>query len=48
VREGVGLLDISGFSRFEVTGPNAEAWLDRLMATTLPETGPRAAGRAGP
>jgi dimethylglycine dehydrogenase len=24
---GVGLLDISGFSRFEVTGPNAEAWL---------------------
>ena len=27
-REAVGLLDISGFSRFKVTGPNAEAWLD--------------------
>jgi dimethylglycine dehydrogenase len=25
VREGVGLLDITGFSRFEVSGPNAEA-----------------------
>jgi dimethylglycine dehydrogenase len=39
VREGVGLLDISGFSRFEVSGPNAEAWLDRLMASTLPKPG---------
>ena len=39
VREGVGLLDISGFSRFEVTGPNAEAWLDRLMASRLPAPG---------
>jgi dimethylglycine dehydrogenase len=41
VREGVGLLDITAFSRFEVTGPNATAWLDRLMASKLP-----AAGRA--
>ncbi len=39
VREGVGLLDISGFSRFEVTGPNAEAWLDRIMAGRLPAPG---------
>ena len=37
VREGVGLLDISGFSRFEVTGPNAEAWLDKIMASKLPK-----------
>ncbi|MEM8632786.1 MAG: FAD-dependent oxidoreductase [Pseudomonadota bacterium] len=36
VRDGVGLLDISGFSRFEVSGPNAEAWLDRIMASKLP------------
>ena len=39
VRSGVGLLDISGFSRFEVTGPNAEAWLDRLLASRLPAPG---------
>ncbi|WP_172295696.1 FAD-dependent oxidoreductase [Pseudoruegeria sp. HB172150] len=39
VREAVGLLDISGFSRYEVTGPNAEAWLDRVMAGKLPKPG---------
>ncbi|MEM1066599.1 MAG: FAD-dependent oxidoreductase [Pseudomonadota bacterium] len=39
VREDVGLLDISGFSRFEITGPNAEAWLDRMMSTKLPKPG---------
>ncbi len=39
VREQVGLLDISGFSRFEVTGAGAEAWLDRIMAGRLPRPG---------
>ena len=39
VREAVGLLDITGFSRFEVTGPNATAWLDRMMASRLPGPG---------
>ncbi|MEQ8666714.1 MAG: FAD-dependent oxidoreductase [Rhodospirillales bacterium] len=39
VREQVGLLDISGFSRYEVTGPDAEAWLDRMMASKLPRPG---------
>ena len=39
VRERVGLLDITGFSRYEVTGPNAEAWLDRIMASKLPAPG---------
>ncbi|WJY21554.1 FAD-dependent oxidoreductase [Fontisubflavum oceani] len=39
IREGVGLLDITGFSRYEVTGPNAEAWLDRIMASKLPAPG---------
>ncbi|MEL6207659.1 MAG: FAD-dependent oxidoreductase, partial [Pseudomonadota bacterium] len=38
-REAVGLLDISGFSRFEVTGAGAEAWLDRIMASKLPKPG---------
>ncbi|MEP1200878.1 GcvT family protein [Tateyamaria sp.] len=38
-REAVGLLDITAFSRFEVTGPNAQAWLDKLMASKLPAPG---------
>jgi len=39
VRNSVGLLDTSGFSRFEVTGPNVSAWLDRLTAGRLPGAG---------
>jgi len=39
VRENVGLLDISAFSRYEVSGPNAEAWLNRIMASALPNPG---------
>lgn len=40
-REAVGLLDISGFSRFKVSGEGAEAWLNHIMASKIP-----AAGRA--
>ena len=39
VRRDVGLLDISGFSRFEVTGPNAESWLSRVLAARMPKPG---------
>jgi dimethylglycine dehydrogenase len=39
VREAAGLLDISAFSRFEVTGAGAEAWLDHIMASKLPAPG---------
>ncbi|MEC9265233.1 MAG: FAD-dependent oxidoreductase [Pseudomonadota bacterium] len=39
VREKVGLLDITGFSRYEITGAGAEAWLDRMMASRLPKPG---------
>lgn len=39
VRSGVGILDISGFSRYEVTGPNARGWLDWLFSSRLPEAG---------
>jgi dimethylglycine dehydrogenase len=39
VRDGVGLVDISGFSRYEVTGSQAEAWLDRMTSTRLPKPG---------
>ena len=39
VRASVGLLDISGFSRFEVSGSNAEEWLNHVMASRLPSPG---------
>ncbi len=39
VREAAGLLDITGFSRFELYGPGAEAWLERIFATKLPKPG---------
>ena len=39
VRRDVGLLDISGFSRFEVTGKNAQNWLEKIMASKLPKPG---------
>ncbi|NNG03977.1 MAG: FAD-dependent oxidoreductase [Inquilinus sp.] len=41
VRERAGLIDITSFSKFEVSGPGAEAFLDRLVARRLP----KAAGR---
>lgn len=37
VRERVGLQDLTGFSKFEVWGPGAEAFLDRLVANKLPQ-----------
>ena len=39
VRDAVGMVDTTGFSRFEVSGPGAEAWLDRMMASKLPAEG---------
>jgi dimethylglycine dehydrogenase len=36
VRERVGLLDLPGFSKFEVTGPGAAAFLDRVCANRPP------------
>jgi len=38
-RDGAAMIDSSGFARWEVTGPNAEAWLDRLLACRLPKSG---------
>jgi dimethylglycine dehydrogenase len=38
VHEAVGLLDLSAFSKFEVSGPGAEAWLDGLLANRLPRS----------
>ena len=39
VRENVGLLDISGFSRYEISGPNAETWLRKINSGRLPAPG---------
>ena len=39
VREKVGINEIHNFSKFRVTGPNARAWLDRIMAGRIPAPG---------
>jgi dimethylglycine dehydrogenase len=39
VREGVGVMDVSGFSKFRVTGAGARAWLDRMLACRMPAPG---------
>ena len=39
VRERVGLLDLSGFAKYDVTGSDAETMLDRLCANRLPKRG---------
>ncbi len=36
VRERAGIMDISAFSKVEVSGPDAERFLDRLVANRLP------------
>jgi dimethylglycine dehydrogenase len=36
VRERVGLMDLSTFSKFEVTGPDAYAFLNRICANKVP------------
>ena len=38
-RGTAGILDISGYSRFRVTGSGAEKWLDRVLAGRLPKEG---------
>lgn len=39
VREGVGLLEISNYGKFEVTGAGAEEWLSHVMANRVPRVG---------
>ncbi|MCB1335456.1 MAG: FAD-dependent oxidoreductase [Roseivivax sp.] len=39
VREGVGINEIHNFSKFQVTGPRARAWLNRIMAGRIPQPG---------
>ncbi|GAC1309385.1 MAG: FAD-dependent oxidoreductase [Steroidobacteraceae bacterium] len=36
LREQVGMIDLTPFTKHEVTGPGAEAWLDGLVANKVP------------
>lgn len=36
LRAGVGLIDIASFAKYEVAGPGAAAYLERLLANRLP------------
>ena len=39
VRAGVGLLEISNYGKFEVTGARTEEWLSHVMANRVPQPG---------
>lgn len=39
VRDGVGILDGSSFAKYEISGPDAPAYMDHLFASRLPRTG---------
>ena len=39
VREAVGINEVQNFGKFRVSGPNARAWLDRIMAGAIPKPG---------
>ena len=39
VRESVGLLEISNYGKFDVTGAGAEEWLSHVMANRVPKVG---------
>ncbi len=39
VRSGVGLMEISGYAKYEITGSDAETWLSRMLANRMPQKG---------
>ena len=39
VRDGVGMLETTGFAKYSVNGPGAGSWLDHLLACRLPRPG---------
>jgi dimethylglycine dehydrogenase len=39
VRDAVGLLEISSYAKYEVRGPQAEAWIGELFANRVPRVG---------
>jgi dimethylglycine dehydrogenase len=38
VTENVGIMEVNGFSRFEIKGPKAVEWLDSIMCSNVPKT----------
>ncbi len=39
VREAVGINEVQNFGKYDVKGPNARAWLNRIMAGRVPKIG---------
>ncbi|SDW49740.1 dimethylglycine dehydrogenase [Ruegeria halocynthiae] len=39
VREGVGINEVHNFGKYRITGSDARAWLDRIMAGRIPKPG---------
>ena len=39
MRDAVGIMDISGFGKYEITGAGARGWLDRMLANKIPKPG---------
>ena len=39
VRDGVGVIETTGFAKYTISGAGAAAWLDRLLACRMPEPG---------
>jgi dimethylglycine dehydrogenase len=39
VRDGVGINEVQNFGKYAVRGPNARAWIDRIMAGRVPKPG---------
>ncbi len=39
VRSAVGINEVQNFGKYRITGPNARAWLDRIMAGRIPKEG---------
>ncbi|KMK66563.1 FAD-dependent oxidoreductase [Puniceibacterium sp. IMCC21224] len=39
VREAVGINEVQNFGKYLISGPNARAWLDRIMAGRVPQPG---------
>jgi dimethylglycine dehydrogenase len=39
VRNGVGIFEISGYAKYEVTGSGAETWLSSMLANRMPREG---------
>jgi dimethylglycine dehydrogenase len=39
VRNGCGIFEISGYAKYEVTGPEAEGWLSATLANRMPQKG---------